>query len=43
VIGVVQGYIQDPRLAVLVPAWYVIELLKSHNISYEESPADKPD
>jgi S1-C subfamily serine protease len=43
VIGVVQGYTQDPRLAVLVPAQYVIELLKSHNISYEEFPADNSD
>jgi len=43
VIGVVQGYTEDPRLAVLVPAWYVIELLKSHNIGYEEFPADKSD
>ena len=43
VIGVVQGYTQDPRLAVIVPAWYVIEMLKSHNIGYEEIPADKSD
>jgi hypothetical protein len=43
VIGVVQGYTQDPRLAVFVPARYVIELLKRHNIDYEEFPADKSD
>jgi hypothetical protein len=33
VIGVVQGYARDPRLAVLVPARYVIELLKSNNVA----------
>jgi hypothetical protein len=36
VIGVVQGYTQDPRLAVLVPARYVIDLLKSNGVAYEE-------
>jgi hypothetical protein len=36
VIGVVQGYTQDPRLAVLVPARYVIQLLKSNHVGYEE-------
>lgn len=40
VIGVVQGYTQDPRLAVLVPVRNVIELLKSNNVAYEELPAD---
>lgn len=43
VIGVVQGYTQDPRLAVFVPTRYVIELLKRHNIDYEESQADNSD
>lgn len=43
VIGVVQGYTQDPRLAVLVPARYVIELLKNNHVGYEELPADKCD
>jgi len=39
VIGVVEGYTHDPRLAVLVPARYVIELLKNNNVGYEEFPA----
>ncbi len=43
VIGVVQGYTRDPRLAVLVPARYVIELLKSHGVSFEEFSPDKSD
>jgi S1-C subfamily serine protease len=41
VIGVVQGYTHDPRLAVLVPARYVVELLKSNNVGYEESATGK--
>jgi S1-C subfamily serine protease len=41
VIGVVQGYTQDPRLAVVVPVRNVIELLKSNNVGYEELPADR--
>jgi S1-C subfamily serine protease len=43
VIGVVQGYTQDPRLAVLVPARYVIELLKSYGVAFEEFSPDKSD
>ncbi len=43
VIGVVQGYTQEPRLAVIVPARQVIDLLKKHNIGYEELPADRAD
>jgi hypothetical protein len=39
VIGVVQGYTSDPRLAVVVPSRHVIELLKSNNVAYEELPA----
>ena len=38
-IGVVQGYTSDPRLAVVVPARNVIELLKSNNVGYEEPAA----
>lgn len=41
VIGVVEGYTHDPRLAVLVPARYVVELLKSNKIGYEESSTGK--
>jgi S1-C subfamily serine protease len=41
VIGVVQGYTHDPRLAVLVPARYVIDLLKSNSVGYEESATGK--
>jgi len=40
-IGVVQGYTSDPRLAVVVPARNVIELLKSNNVAYEELAAGK--
>jgi len=36
VIGVVHGYTQDPRQAVLVPARYVIELLKRNHVEYKE-------
>lgn len=43
VIGVVQRYTSDPRLAVVVLARSVIELLKSNNVAYEELPAGKPD
>ena len=43
VIGVVQGYTQDPRLAVLVPARNVIELLKSNNVGYDELPPHQPE
>ena len=42
VIGVVHGYTHEPWLAVLVPARYVVELLKNNNVGYEESAADKP-
>jgi hypothetical protein len=41
VIGVVQGHTQDPRLAVLVPARHVIELLKTSNVGCEEFPTLK--
>jgi S1-C subfamily serine protease len=43
VIGVVQGYTQDPRLAVLVPARNIIALLKGNNVAFEELPAGKSD
>jgi hypothetical protein len=43
VIGVVQGYTSDPRLAVVVPVRNVIDLLKSNNKAFEELPAGKPD
>ena len=35
VIGVVEGYTHNPRLAVLIPAQHVIELLKSNNVAYQ--------
>jgi S1-C subfamily serine protease len=41
VIGVVHGYTHDPRFAVLVPARYVVELLKSNNVGYAESVTGK--
>ncbi len=42
VIGVVHGYTtNDPRLAVLVPARYAIELLKNNNVDQEESASPK--
>ena len=43
VIGVVQGYTKDPRLAVIVPARYVIKLLESNSIGYQEFLGDKPE
>jgi S1-C subfamily serine protease len=43
VVGVVQGYTNDPRLAVVIPARNVIELLRSNNVACEELSAGKSD
>jgi hypothetical protein len=40
---VVQGYTQEPRLAVLVPTRNIIALLKGNNVAFEELPAGKSD
>jgi S1-C subfamily serine protease len=40
IIGVVHGYIQDPPLAVFIPARYVLELMRRNNVRYSAAETD---
>lgn len=42
VIGVVHGYTQDPRRAVVVPAYYGMELMKHNSVPFQSFPGSQP-